>query len=433
MIANEVTVLLDKACEIFINDLTVRAFLVANSSNRRTINTPDIVMAISRSDMFDFLIDIVPVEPHTSTESPSTSTKPPTTTSSTSAYPSMALSSAMAKRRRQTLPETPDPSHRVDPSPSAATPQAFPPPPVKKKRPNNKVNRNLLPEEVAVPISDTELIKKDRSAQFSSSSANFSSDGRLLAVPIADSDLIPPQPLGSRWELAVPISSHEEESLPSVPSAPRSWEMAVPISDSSSRLTVRNWEVAVPIVDNDSFDHPPGRSNQKPDGRPRNWDLAVPDLAVPIREERLSEDDFSDSEDKPIVTLDPEGQSAQTSGIQQVARPDAFTMRNNTHGPGSWELAVPIPGHQSTRSEKLNPSEIDHFREATSNDRNPPSSSFMDPVAEVPIDPSLSNYSSFVKVEDDVNHLFPSSTRTDTVPVHLSAEGSTPFIKQEEL
>ncbi|CAH7681432.1 histone-fold-containing protein, partial [Phakopsora pachyrhizi] len=60
MIANEVIVLLDKACQIFVNEITVRAFLVATSSNRRTINTSDIASAVSQSDMFDFLIDIVP-------------------------------------------------------------------------------------------------------------------------------------------------------------------------------------------------------------------------------------------------------------------------------------------------------------------------------------------------------------------------------------
>ncbi|EGF99903.1 uncharacterized protein MELLADRAFT_31002, partial [Melampsora larici-populina 98AG31] len=60
MIATEVVVMMDKACEIFVNEITVRAFLVASASNRRTLNTDDIAIAVSKSDMFDFLIDIVP-------------------------------------------------------------------------------------------------------------------------------------------------------------------------------------------------------------------------------------------------------------------------------------------------------------------------------------------------------------------------------------
>lgn len=45
---------------VFISDLTCRAFLIAEEHKRRTIQRSDIAGAIGRSDLFDFLIDIVP-------------------------------------------------------------------------------------------------------------------------------------------------------------------------------------------------------------------------------------------------------------------------------------------------------------------------------------------------------------------------------------
>ncbi|BGP28068.1 nuclear transcription factor Y, gamma [Rhodotorula toruloides] len=60
MISSEVTILFEKACQIFIQELTARAHLVSLSAKRRTISRADVAQAVSRSDMFDFLIDIVP-------------------------------------------------------------------------------------------------------------------------------------------------------------------------------------------------------------------------------------------------------------------------------------------------------------------------------------------------------------------------------------
>lgn len=60
MISAEAPILFARACEIFISDLTCRAFLIAEEHKRRTIQRSDIAGAIGRSDLFDFLIDIVP-------------------------------------------------------------------------------------------------------------------------------------------------------------------------------------------------------------------------------------------------------------------------------------------------------------------------------------------------------------------------------------
>lgn len=62
MISAEAPVLFAKAAEIFINELTLRAWVHAEENKRRTLQRNDIAMAITKYDQFDFLIDIVPRE-----------------------------------------------------------------------------------------------------------------------------------------------------------------------------------------------------------------------------------------------------------------------------------------------------------------------------------------------------------------------------------
>lgn len=62
MIAADAPVLFCKACEIFIAEVTARAFVIADSNKRRTLSRADIAKALAKSDQFDFLIDIVPRE-----------------------------------------------------------------------------------------------------------------------------------------------------------------------------------------------------------------------------------------------------------------------------------------------------------------------------------------------------------------------------------
>ncbi|KAI9489634.1 histone-fold-containing protein [Zychaea mexicana] len=60
MISAEAPILFAKACETFIAELTKRAWVHAEESKRRTLLRSDIAMGISKTDMCDFLIDIVP-------------------------------------------------------------------------------------------------------------------------------------------------------------------------------------------------------------------------------------------------------------------------------------------------------------------------------------------------------------------------------------
>ncbi|KAK4520414.1 Mitochondrial tRNAs modification protein [Mucor velutinosus] len=69
MISAEAPVLFAKGCEIFITELTKRAWVHAEENKRRTLQRSDIATAISKTDMCDFLIDIVPREEAIKTQS----------------------------------------------------------------------------------------------------------------------------------------------------------------------------------------------------------------------------------------------------------------------------------------------------------------------------------------------------------------------------
>ncbi|XP_061424867.1 LOW QUALITY PROTEIN: nuclear transcription factor Y subunit gamma [Lethenteron reissneri] len=60
MISAEAPVLFAKAAQIFISELSLRAWIHTEDNKRRTLQRNDIAMAISKFDQFDFLIDIVP-------------------------------------------------------------------------------------------------------------------------------------------------------------------------------------------------------------------------------------------------------------------------------------------------------------------------------------------------------------------------------------
>uniref|UniRef100_A0A6V7QRW9 Transcription factor CBF/NF-Y/archaeal histone domain-containing protein n=1 Tax=Ananas comosus var. bracteatus TaxID=296719 RepID=A0A6V7QRW9_ANACO len=62
MIAAEAPVVFARACEMFILELTHRGWAHAEENKRRTLQKSDIAAAIARTDVFDFLVDIVPRE-----------------------------------------------------------------------------------------------------------------------------------------------------------------------------------------------------------------------------------------------------------------------------------------------------------------------------------------------------------------------------------
>jgi nuclear transcription factor Y gamma len=59
MISAEAPVLFSKACELFILEITYRSWIHAEENRRRTLQRSDIATSISRTDIFDFLMDVV--------------------------------------------------------------------------------------------------------------------------------------------------------------------------------------------------------------------------------------------------------------------------------------------------------------------------------------------------------------------------------------
>lgn len=60
MISGEAPILMSKACELLIKDLTHRAWSHTERNRRRTLQRQDLHAAVGESEVYDFLIDIVP-------------------------------------------------------------------------------------------------------------------------------------------------------------------------------------------------------------------------------------------------------------------------------------------------------------------------------------------------------------------------------------
>ena len=52
--------MLAKACELFIKELSLRSWFSVEEVRRKVLQRQNVCVAVSRSEMFDFLIDIVP-------------------------------------------------------------------------------------------------------------------------------------------------------------------------------------------------------------------------------------------------------------------------------------------------------------------------------------------------------------------------------------
>lgn len=59
MISAEAPVLFAKACELFILDLSIRSWNYSQLHKRRTLQKEDVKEAIQKTDVFDFLVDVI--------------------------------------------------------------------------------------------------------------------------------------------------------------------------------------------------------------------------------------------------------------------------------------------------------------------------------------------------------------------------------------
>jgi nuclear transcription factor Y gamma len=73
MISGEAPVLMSKACELLIKDLSFRAWRHTERNRRRTLQRQDLHAAVGESEVYDFLIDIVPRVTTSKTSGPSPS------------------------------------------------------------------------------------------------------------------------------------------------------------------------------------------------------------------------------------------------------------------------------------------------------------------------------------------------------------------------
>ncbi|XP_023552994.1 nuclear transcription factor Y subunit C-4-like [Cucurbita pepo subsp. pepo] len=59
MISAEAPIVFSKACELFIEELTKRSWMIAMQSKKRMLHKEDVASAILATDIFDFLIGLI--------------------------------------------------------------------------------------------------------------------------------------------------------------------------------------------------------------------------------------------------------------------------------------------------------------------------------------------------------------------------------------
>ncbi|CAN1184256.1 Nuclear transcription factor Y subunit C-3 [Linum perenne] len=59
MISGEAPIVFSKACELFIEELTRRSWMVTVQGKRRTLHKEDVASAVAATDVFDFLVGLV--------------------------------------------------------------------------------------------------------------------------------------------------------------------------------------------------------------------------------------------------------------------------------------------------------------------------------------------------------------------------------------
>ncbi|XP_044962111.1 nuclear transcription factor Y subunit C-4-like [Hordeum vulgare subsp. vulgare] len=62
MIAAEAPVLFAKACEMLTLEMTMRSWMVTEENKRRILKKSDVAAAVARTDVYDFLVDIIPMD-----------------------------------------------------------------------------------------------------------------------------------------------------------------------------------------------------------------------------------------------------------------------------------------------------------------------------------------------------------------------------------
>ncbi|KAK3434387.1 nuclear transcription factor Y subunit C-3 [Eucalyptus grandis] len=65
MISGEAPIVFSKACELFIEELTKRSWMMTMQGKKRTLQKDDVASAVAATDIFDFLVNLVSEPPNT--------------------------------------------------------------------------------------------------------------------------------------------------------------------------------------------------------------------------------------------------------------------------------------------------------------------------------------------------------------------------------
>ncbi|MBW0571235.1 hypothetical protein O181_110950 [Austropuccinia psidii MF-1] len=236
--------------------------------------------------MFDFLIDVVPAEHPPPSQNPMALSQNPSLIPSTSNYKRRHMSSELSSN------------------------------PIRKKKFNSRVNRNLPPQEVAIPIFNEEDVQ-----------SAFVPSPRQRAVPIPDSELIGPP--SRPWEMAVPITRDSNLMV-------ADWEMAVPLSSSSQNCLADHTQ--------NSMSPNPAQLSGLSEGQ------TIGDLIDEIIQDEIVKKEEDDEEELgdwekavPVTETDYlNNNHPENSESWERAVPILTNQAAGPSGPSSWELAVPI-------------------------------------------------------------------------------------------
>ncbi|KAL3498810.1 hypothetical protein ACH5RR_041542 [Cinchona calisaya] len=78
MITGEAPIVLSKACELFVEEITRRAWTMTMQAKRRTLHKEDVASAVIATDIFDFLVNMVSDDHSANSEHKGLSTTPAT-------------------------------------------------------------------------------------------------------------------------------------------------------------------------------------------------------------------------------------------------------------------------------------------------------------------------------------------------------------------
>lgn len=151
MIAADAPIVLSRACELLIREMTCRAWQHTERNRRRTLQQQDLHAAVGESEVFDFLIDIVP---RVATPSPRPGLSPPEAMFAAAMQQQQAAATTLAQPPPSVFgggdASTIDPTGGVEPTLVVGQPTFGIPPGIAAASPPTEPDRNRQQQNPAV-------------------------------------------------------------------------------------------------------------------------------------------------------------------------------------------------------------------------------------------------------------------------------------------